>query len=203
MVLGVLVRPWWCSSSRVSTGVPGIQNGHHQDLQCAKQLFEHVVHTNPLVCPVLWKLWPEGKKKWWLTIKISYVFLGCSRQRDASASAKSFTLEAGNRLGQSDLGLLTPTSPFTNSPSISGSPSPMLEMPELVLGPSATQATQTIFEVGAPLSPFHYHLRKVGTFSFSFFFSFFLFVWSYWMEKTDGDTGMEGTLPWGKNPRAI
>lgn len=38
----------------------------------------------------------------------------------------------------------------------------MLEMPELVLGPSAAQATQTIFEVGAPLSPFHYHLRKVG-----------------------------------------
>lgn len=90
--------------------------------------------------------------------------MGCSRQRDASASAKSFTLEAGNRLGQSDLGLLTPTSPFTNSPSVFGSPSPMLEMPELVLGPSAAQATQTIFEVGAPLSPFHYHLRKVGIF---------------------------------------
>lgn len=105
-----------------------------------------------------------------MTIKISYVFLGCSRQRDASASAKSFTLEAGNRLGQSDLGLLTPTSPFANSPSIFGSPSPMLEMPELVLGPSATQATQTIFEVGAPLSPFHYHLRKVGTVFFSFSF---------------------------------
>lgn len=96
---------------------------------------------------------------WFIQIPY-YVFLGCSRQRDASASAKSFTLEAGNRLGQSDLGLLTPTSPFTNSPSVFGSPSPMLEMPELVLGPSAAQATQTIFEVGAPLSPFHYHLRK-------------------------------------------
>ncbi|OXG17402.1 betaine lipid synthase [Cryptococcus neoformans Tu401-1] len=96
---------------------------------------------------------------WFIQIPY-YVFLGCSRQRDASVSAKSFTLEAGNRLGQSDLGLLTPTSPFTNSLSVFGSPSPMLEMPELVLGPSAIQATQTIFEVGAPLSPFHYHLRK-------------------------------------------
>lgn len=46
----------------------------------------------------------------------------------------------------------------------------MLEMPELVLGPSAAQATQTIFEVGAPLSPFHYHLRKVGILFIYLFF---------------------------------
>lgn len=66
----------------------------------------------------------------------------------------------------------------------------MQEMPELVLGPSATQATQTIFEVGAPLSPFHYHLRKVGSL-FYLFFSFFLF---YWMAKADRDGRRGGYL---------
>lgn len=63
----------------------------------------------------------------------------------------------------------------------------MQEMPELVLGPSATQATQTIFEVGAPLSPFHYHLRKVG----SLFYLVFLF---YWMAKADRDGRRGGYL---------
>lgn len=64
----------------------------------------------------------------------------------------------------------------------------MQEMPELVLGPSATQATQTIFEVGAPLSPFHYHLRKVGSLFYLFFFS------TGW-QKLIEMAGVEGTLP--------
>ncbi|WVQ79348.1 hypothetical protein IAT38_001445 [Cryptococcus sp. DSM 104549] len=87
-----------------------------------------------------------------------YVFLGCSRARDASTNAKAFALEAGNHLGHSNLGLLTPTSPFTSPHVVSSSP--RFEMPELSLGPSAVEQTQTIHEVGAPLSPFHYHLRK-------------------------------------------
>jgi betaine lipid synthase len=42
-----------------------------------------------------------------------YVFLGCSRRRDASAAVKSFETQAGNRVGQGQGGLLTPLSPFT------------------------------------------------------------------------------------------
>ncbi|WWD20259.1 hypothetical protein CI109_104735 [Kwoniella shandongensis] len=92
---------------------------------------------------------------WFIQIPY-YVFLGCSRQRDASATAKSFQIEAGNALGQTNTGLLTPTSPFGTPPM--PSPKCTAEMPELNLGPSAVE--QTIYEVGAPLSPFHYHLRK-------------------------------------------
>ncbi|WVQ75099.1 hypothetical protein IAR50_004708 [Cryptococcus sp. DSM 104548] len=100
---------------------------------------------------------------WFIQIPY-YVFLGCSRQRDASNAAKSFAIEAGNHLGQSKHGLLTPTSPFTIVPipsprMVSGSPT--WEVPELKLGPSAaTRKEERIVDVGAPLSPFHYHLRK-------------------------------------------
>lgn len=98
-----------------------------------------------------------------------YIFLGCSRQRDASASAKAFEIEAGNKLGQGRGGLLTPSSPFTTSP---WPGSPGLDMmtasvvpTEFNLGPSALEEsgwTQSIRDVGAPLSPFHYQLRKVS-----------------------------------------
>ena len=94
----------------------------------------------------------------------SYVFLGCSRQRDAIASAKAFEVEAGNRLGQGQGGLLTPSSPFSTSHSVD----PMsMTIPDFNLGPSALEKSQhgyeqTIYDVGAPLSPFHYQLRKVS-----------------------------------------
>jgi betaine lipid synthase len=98
-----------------------------------------------------------------------YIFLGCSRQRDASAAAKAFEVEAGNTLGQGKGGLLTPNSPFTTSP-WPGTPA-MEKMMSIVpaefsLGPSALEQgegwTQSIRDVGAPLSPFHYQLRKVS-----------------------------------------
>ncbi|KAK8849633.1 hypothetical protein IAR55_004968 [Kwoniella newhampshirensis] len=92
---------------------------------------------------------------WFIQIPY-YVFLGCSRQRDATAIAKSFQVDAGNHFGQTNGGLLTPTSPF-GDPAMP-SPKMTFEMPELSLGPSLVE--QTIHEVGAPLSPFHYHLRK-------------------------------------------
>jgi betaine lipid synthase len=97
-----------------------------------------------------------------------YIFLGCSRTRDASAAAKAFEVEAGNKLGQGRGGLLTPSSPFTTSP---WPGSPAMEMTtsavpsEFTLGPAAIEAgpwTQSIRDVGAPLSPFHYQLRKVS-----------------------------------------
>ena len=92
----------------------------------------------------------------------SYVFIGCSRGRDASSAAEAFEKQAGNRLGRDSSGLLTPTSPFTMSPFAT----PMSEkgyIPDLALGPSATEMEQTIFDVGAPFSPFHYQLRKVSS----------------------------------------
>lgn len=100
----------------------------------------------------------------------SYIFLGCSRQRDATAAARAFEIEAGNRLGQGRGGLLTPSSPFTMSPL--STPDKLGAVPEMTLGPAALQIavaenaaegeyTQTLFEAGAPLSPFHYQLRKV------------------------------------------
>lgn len=112
-----------------------------------------------------------------------YVFLGCSRQRDASAASKAFEFEAGSRIGMGQGGLLTPVSPFlTNTGGSSPFASPNLDKtmamssvipPEFSLGPSAMEGTnrykgvqhgeweQTIRDVGAPLSPFHYQLRKV------------------------------------------
>lgn len=96
-----------------------------------------------------------------------YIFLGCSRQRDASAAAKAFEMEAGNRLGLGRGGLLTPTSPFTMNPlSTPQMEKTMSIVPaEFSLGPSAMERagwTQSIQDVGAPLSPFHYQLRKVS-----------------------------------------
>lgn len=52
---------------------------------------------------------------------------------------------------------MTPTSPF-NMPF-----SPALKaIPDFTLGPAVEGFQQTIHDVGAPLSPFHYQLRKVG-----------------------------------------
>ncbi|ORY34834.1 hypothetical protein BCR39DRAFT_476586 [Naematelia encephala] len=102
---------------------------------------------------------------WFIQIPY-YVFLGCSRQRDATASAKAFEVEAGNRIGQGKGGLMTPTSPFTISFEAPGLYDKKMSIPDLVLGPSAYTETddapyqQTIRDVGAPLSPFHYQLRK-------------------------------------------
>jgi betaine lipid synthase len=91
-----------------------------------------------------------------------YVFLGCSRRRDASAAVKSFETQAGNRVGQGQGGLLTPLSPFTI---VEGKeqPSPIPDF--FSLGPSMMEKegyVQSIHEAGAPLSPFHYQLRKVS-----------------------------------------
>ncbi len=76
-------------------------------------------------------------------------------------------MEAGNRLGQGRGGLLTPSSPFSVSPM--SSPEKLGAVPEITLGPAAIERavaegeyTQTLFEAGAPLSPFHYQLRKVS-----------------------------------------
>jgi betaine lipid synthase len=98
----------------------------------------------------------------------SYVFLGCSRARDATSQAKSFEVEAGNKLGQGNGGLLTPASPFCVSPGGAGNifdkSLSMSVIPDLNLGPAAETKhgySQTLFEAGAPLSPFHYQLRKV------------------------------------------
>ena len=99
-----------------------------------------------------------------------YIFLGCSRRRDATSAAKAFEVEAGNKIGMGQGGLLTPLSPFSAPspmPSFGGSPI-MKGSPEdfFSLGPSALEKdgyVQTIEDVGAPLSPFHYQLRKVGT----------------------------------------
>ena len=92
-----------------------------------------------------------------------YIFLGCSRSRDASKSLKSFEVEAGNILGQGRGGLMTPTSPFM-SPHL-GSMTSVVPV-EFSLGPSVIQGkeglTESIRDVGAPLSPFHYQLRKVS-----------------------------------------
>jgi hypothetical protein len=79
----------------------------------------------------------------------SYIFLGCSRQRDATTAARAFEA-AGNKLGVGNGGLLTPSSPYT-APT-------MGHVPTLSLEPGYTE---TIHDVGAPLSPFHYQLRKV------------------------------------------
>ncbi|WVR08104.1 hypothetical protein IAU60_005150 [Kwoniella sp. DSM 27419] len=114
---------------------------------------------------------------WFIQIPY-YVFLGCSRSRDGSSALKAFAEEAGNRKGMTNGGLLTPVSPF----GAAGMPSPSIQgMPSLDLGPSVTRGqmqpqahaqsvagpegaanalSQTLFDVGAPLSPFHYHLKK-------------------------------------------
>lgn len=88
-----------------------------------------------------------------------YIFLGCSRRRDVTSAAKAYEVEAGNRIGMGQGGLLTPVSPFpVTSPSLGATPD------FFSLGPSAMEKegyVQTIEDVGAPLSPFHYQLRKV------------------------------------------
>lgn len=96
----------------------------------------------------------------------SYIFLGCSRQRDATGAARAFEIEAGNRKGQGRVGLMTPTSPFGLSPSVSPEfrPEYVAPIPDLTIGPSALEKGEyelTLHDAGAPLSPFHYHLRKV------------------------------------------
>lgn len=99
-----------------------------------------------------------------------YIFLGCSRRRDATLAAKAFEVEAGNKIGMGQGGLLTPVSPFasTTSPAMSPMITPGFTAgPDFFsLGPSAMDSgkegyQQTIEDTGAPLSPFHYQLRKV------------------------------------------
>jgi betaine lipid synthase len=91
-----------------------------------------------------------------------YVFLGCSRRRDVSINTKAFHEEAGSSVGINQGGLLTPVSPFMKiSP-----PSTTADLPDFfTLGPSMLESKgleQTIVDMGAPLSPFHYQLRKVS-----------------------------------------
>lgn len=101
-----------------------------------------------------------------------YIFLGCSRRRDVASAAKAYQVEAGNKIGMGQNGLLTPLSPFTapspatslsmTSPAVNAAPD------FFSLGPSALEKdgyVQTIEDVGAPLTPFHYQLRKVSTLS--------------------------------------
>nr|XP_018260370.1 betaine lipid synthase [Kwoniella dejecticola CBS 10117]OBR82528.1 betaine lipid synthase [Kwoniella dejecticola CBS 10117] len=106
---------------------------------------------------------------WFIQIPY-YVFIGCSRRRDASTTLQSFTQEAGNQKGLNNAGLLTPVSPFPTPPL--SSPEAFNMMETLDLGPSAYKADimrgnndqivmqQTLVDAGAPLSPFHYHLKK-------------------------------------------
>ena len=91
-----------------------------------------------------------------------YVFLGCSRRRDVSTNTKAFHEDAGSSVGINQGGLLTPVSPFMKVEN----PSHTAEAPEFFsLGPSMLESKgleQTIVDMGAPLSPFHYQLRKVS-----------------------------------------
>jgi len=92
-----------------------------------------------------------------------YVFLGCSRRRDVSTNTKAFHKEAGSSVGINQGGLLTPVSPFMkNTPASSTT----ADLPDcFTLGPSMLESNgleQTIVDMGAPLSPFHYQLRKVS-----------------------------------------
>ena len=117
-----------------------------------------MVHPDPLVLSLLRQRNPAAE------IACSYIFLGCSRQRDAITATKSFESEAGNRLGQGKGGLLTPASPFKTPHWSSPFTDSTLTMPDLHLGPSVLDKSgmeQTIHDTGAPLSPFHYQLRKV------------------------------------------
>lgn len=149
--------------------LPRVQDGNDQAVQRAKQFPQYLVHPDSLVRTRLHLLLYR--------LTDSYVFLGCSRQRDASITAKAFEVEAGNKIGQGRGGLMTPTSPFTapviGSPTIdrvkgvNGVPDFFSLGPSMVeksLGSAGQEWTQTIQDVGAPLSPFHYHLRKVSSF---------------------------------------
>jgi betaine lipid synthase len=104
-----------------------------------------------------------------------YIFLGCSRRRDVSSNTKSFHEEAGSTVGVGQGGLLTPVSPFmkisSSSPSTTSSSTGELDSEFFTLGPSMLNkddghrkkgSQQTIVDMGAPLSPFHYQLKKVG-----------------------------------------
>lgn len=168
--------------------LPRVQNGYNQALQWPQQFPQLVVHPNSIVSenPAT-NRGDESQVE--LELMTSYIFLGCSRQRDASTSAKAFEIEAGNTLGQGRGGLMTPTSPFTapilGSPSIEMMRRGVGDVPDFFsLGPSVLSAgqnhlqqrdhsynlgakggqvlEQTIHDVGAPLSPFHYQLRKVS-----------------------------------------
>jgi len=137
--------------------LPRVQDGHHQDVLCAQQLPQHIPDPDPLV---------RGSPTTSLSVSDhSYVFLGCSRSRDATTHAKAFEIEAGNKLGQGNGGLLTPSSPFTVSPfSAANVFDKTMSIPDLSLGPAMKVRdgySQTLFDAGAPLSPFHYQLRKV------------------------------------------
>lgn len=91
-----------------------------------------------------------------------YVFVGCSRRRDASAAVKTFEVQAGSRVGQGKGGLMTPLSPF----SVIEGKEPPSPIPDFFsLGPSMLEKEgyrQSIYDAGAPLSPFHYQLRRVS-----------------------------------------
>ncbi|OCF62173.1 betaine lipid synthase [Kwoniella mangroviensis CBS 10435] len=107
---------------------------------------------------------------WFIQIPY-YVFVGCSRRRDASLALESFTKEAGNQKGLNTFGLRTPISPFGTPPLSSPD---TFGMPNLDLGPSVynksdklmkgkegeIEMQETLVDAGAPLSPFHYHLKK-------------------------------------------
>lgn len=126
-----------------------IQDGYRQDLQWAKQLSQLLLRSDPLVGH------PSSGKRHILTD--SYIFLGCSRLRNVSHTTKIFEERAGNCVGQGQGGLMTPVSPFAKP-----SGGRELEMPPtLTLDAEDTELQETLHDVGAPKSPFHYQLRKV------------------------------------------
>ena len=89
-----------------------------------------------------------------------YVLLGCSRQRDASKAQSAYERDAGNVVGKSQGGLLTPVSPFGKT-----NPEEAPVVPEYFsLGPGAIESGEwrvSIGDASALLSPFHYQLLKV------------------------------------------
>jgi hypothetical protein len=92
-----------------------------------------------------------------MQLSFSYIFLGCSRLRNVTQTTKIFEERAGNCVGQGHGGLMTPVSPFAKPDVGRELDSP----PTLTLDADEQELEETLHDVGAPKSPFHYQLRKV------------------------------------------
>lgn len=90
----------------------------------------------------------------------SYIFLGCSRLRNVAQTTRTFEEQAGNCVGQGLGGLMTPISPFGKADGAGGLERPSAFTLDAPLQPQDME--QTLCDVGAPKSPFHYQLRKVS-----------------------------------------
>ncbi|KAK4686538.1 betaine lipid synthase, partial [Tremellales sp. Uapishka_1] len=155
VVLGMLVRAGQCSSAWLEKRLIKIAvaasatNGTADYLEYKMGTIKNYNGRNNFL------------NTWFISIPY-YVFLGCSRARDPIAASKAFEIDAGNRLGRGKGGLMTPTSPFLHSPrSMAMIDEKIGKISEFTLGPSVVgDFEETIQDVGAPLSPFHYQLRK-------------------------------------------